>query len=666
MLRHIDILRYVDQQWSFMAANACVPVKVALQLMDHSSLGLADQQDQFQRVHAQLQSALRSVVNDHHQGFNSSIGTFHQIQASIQASQQRVRDLRLALLDAKSNLGTARPELHAYATTSQEYDKMLVLLSQIQELQAIPAKSDALVTDKKFLGAVDVLHKGLRLVRNPDLADITALSELQLYLSNQEHSLADILVEELHNHLYLKSPYCESRWKQHLPDQPLNGNTSHAAHSQHYRRYLDSVDLSQPMTQDLFSNPEVDTFAYQRLLLESLNRLSRLDAALDAIEQRLPVEIARIVDKCYQDVQVRHAGRSTVRAHQDHLGTNQGPVGYRQAHVIDDILATMYARFEAIAESFRVSHEVLLAISRRTPTQDSKMLRSFHELWKIYQSQIRALLHDHLSTSATASGRSRRDNDISINIFSSHARDKHQKLFKLADTDVKSLALASEKEDLEHIFRASVPGLVSHHAAVTAPLSSETTADGSVASHKILVDPSVFNMSILLPISLSFLTKLKELVPPSSNIVISTLTSFLDDFLVNVFLPQLEDTIVDQCSTALLTGDMCNEDTNWQAHATRPVSKSAVQYYKILSSFCKLLDGLPAEQSFTTLIIAQIRVFYRRSREVYDSLMSRPELESGTTRKARRSAQLAEVGEVCQILKVKFEPGRQAEQPSVS
>ena len=31
-------------------------------------------------------------------------------------------------------------------------------------------------------------------------------------------SLTDILIEELHDHLYLKSPYCQGRWKAFSPN----------------------------------------------------------------------------------------------------------------------------------------------------------------------------------------------------------------------------------------------------------------------------------------------------------------------------------------------------------------------------------------------------------------------------------------------------------------
>ncbi|KAJ8608005.1 hypothetical protein MRB53_039911 [Persea americana] len=64
-----DTLRYIERQWAFMAEQDCVPVKIALQLKDASSLGLMDQYDQFQDTHQQLQNALKVIVNEHHQGF---------------------------------------------------------------------------------------------------------------------------------------------------------------------------------------------------------------------------------------------------------------------------------------------------------------------------------------------------------------------------------------------------------------------------------------------------------------------------------------------------------------------------------------------------------------------------------------------------------------------
>ncbi|KAI7695466.1 hypothetical protein KC353_g17857, partial [Hortaea werneckii] len=183
-----EVLRFIQSHYPFMASSECIPIKTALQLMDDSSLGLADQYDQFTDVHQQLQNALKTIVNEHHQGFNSSIGTFHKIQNAIANSQHRVRTLRSGLLQAKGSLGTAgRPELRAFATSSQSYDSMLQVLGEIEQLQAVPERLEAQISEKRFLDAVGTLQEALSLIRKPETEDIGALSDLRVYLSNQEH-----------------------------------------------------------------------------------------------------------------------------------------------------------------------------------------------------------------------------------------------------------------------------------------------------------------------------------------------------------------------------------------------------------------------------------------------------------------------------------------------
>jgi exocyst complex component 4 len=102
---------------------------------------------------------------------------------------------------------------------------------------------------------------------------------------------------------------------------------------------------------------------------------------------------------------------------------------------------------------------------------------------------------------------------------------------------------------------------------------TSTNLDGSATGHKLLVEPTVFNMGILLPPSLDFLNRLKEVVPPGSDIVMSTLTSFLDDFLVNVFHPQLDETLVELCSQAFIDLDSFQQDPHWTKHSKKPIFK---------------------------------------------------------------------------------------------
>lgn len=58
-----DVLQSIQRDWDFMASADCVPVQVALHLMDTSTLGKAEREPEFLNVHEQIQETLKSIVN---------------------------------------------------------------------------------------------------------------------------------------------------------------------------------------------------------------------------------------------------------------------------------------------------------------------------------------------------------------------------------------------------------------------------------------------------------------------------------------------------------------------------------------------------------------------------------------------------------------------------
>ena len=134
--------------------------------------------------------------------------------------------------------------------------------------------------------------------------------------------------------------------------------------------------------------------------------------------------------------------------------------------------------------------------------------------------------------------------------------------------------MKAEQDELDEILRSSVPGLVSKSRQKQS--SNKTSRSGQANSgtgHKILIEPSVFNMGLLLPPSLSFIQRLKDIVPVDSNIAMGSLTSFLDDFMVNVFLPQLDETVTELCTLSFISADAFTEDPQWANISPRPVFK---------------------------------------------------------------------------------------------
>jgi hypothetical protein len=145
------------------------------------------------------------------------------------------------------------------------------------------------------------------------------------------------------------------------------------------------------MTDDSTHNPETDTFQYIRLVIEALNKMSRLDMAVDTIEQRLPVELFKVVDKSNNEVAQRHP--SILRAYSaKKKGKAKTEVENEDVRttLLNDLMWTLYARFEAIAESHRVVHDVVAGIVRREnrAASSATLTRGFKELWKLYQSEV--------------------------------------------------------------------------------------------------------------------------------------------------------------------------------------------------------------------------------------------------------------------------------------
>ena len=430
------VLQHINEKWGVITKDECIPAHIALQLMDYSSLGRGNDHEDFNRTSQALQKALKAIVNEHHQGFNSSIGTFHKIQSSIQVSQDRIRTLRISLTDAKANLTVAKPELRGLAMASQNYDEMLQVLAQIEKIQAIPEQLDARISDKHFLTAVDVLQDALRLIRNSSLENIGALADLRVYLSNQESSLTDILLEELHDHLYLKSAYCQTRWKPYSPAtsdvlDPEKSVTNISTGIRPLYRFLTGLNAFIP-SDDASRNPEVDSFEYIHIIIEALNKMGRLEMAIDRIEQRLPIELFAVVEKTNQEVDHRNPAHLRTSQNGDRVGYG---VNLKKSEggdtVLNDLLYTLYSKFEAIAEGHRAVHEITAGIIEREGIRKTGNLMSgFKELWKLFQSEMRSLLHDYLATDGSNTLYTSRDPlGANPNIFHRNPRDKSKVIY---------------------------------------------------------------------------------------------------------------------------------------------------------------------------------------------------------------------------------------------
>jgi len=210
--------------------------------------------------------------------------------------------------------------------------------------------------------------------------------------------------------------------------------------------------------------------------------------------------------------------------------------------------------------------------------------------------------------------------------------------------DSEALELKQEEDEVVSYWQKFVPGLVSLQQSTASAVTTTTQPDGSATGHKLLVEPSVFNITSLLPPSISFLKRLRELIPPGSDIVVSTLSSFLNDFLTNVFHPQLEETLIEMCLQSYVQHDAFQEDPEWARYSQNPIFKGSIAFVEVVSAFCQMLDELTHDQLFSQLVIKQMHAYHDKCVSWYRIMVTRaqarsPDGSNATSLKA--SAQLA-------------------------
>ncbi|CAG8528432.1 3435_t:CDS:10 [Paraglomus brasilianum] len=699
-----DVMRMISNQWDFMLDADFNPVKLALALLDDSSLG--KDYGAFQRTMDTLNKALGLIVNDYYQGFNSSIGTFGGVIMNIEDSQERVCEIKNQLKQCKQSLLSKRADLMQLWFRSQQYKEMIRILDLIEEVKGTPEKLEVLIREKHFLTAAKTLLEAIRTMDRREMAGIGALSDLKRYLKAQQNSFHEVLIEQLHNHLYLKSPYCDSRWVRYSKDQAslpaaifdlnsekeirsvsnhadgigsksqsLSVNTSISINSSLVPRsprspmltsspkpispalpkstspaLNSSGDDEEAIKENLDINPESDSFYYMEIILESLALIGKLPLALETISQNLPIEIYQLVDKTIAEVEERRtvdvfATMNTKKT--DHMNRYffDSPKNETQMEILRDLLWTLYSKLDAVLQGHRFILNVVERISRRPSylkningTQKIRVY-SFIEIWKPIQSELRALLRDYITDDerekdifATPSATM---NDL---IKEKKPRDRSKQLFKFSDTDQTTTIVLDKQynEDITKVLQKSLPdifGKTNGDRIVLSGLVVDKFANTNMTvGHRLVVRPDPFNVSVLFEPTMVFLNNVKNIVSSSGDAGTVDFSVFLDDFVFNVFLPQIEDKVMELFDQATNDPRAFQEDAKYKRFAPLPIVKSASSLMMLIESLCSMLRTMSFHKDeYGRMIVRILTKYYVNCFEQYQAIVSKNSLKDDSS-----------------------------------
>lgn len=122
-------------------------------------------------------------------------------------------------------------------------------------------------------------------------------------------------------------------------------------------------------------------------------------------------------------------------------------------------------------------------------------------------------------------------------------------MFRFADTNPKLItkSLREHEDELNRVLKDTVPGLVqgSSETAVQATLVTVGTDErllGIDQHHRLLVKPDAFHISVLFQPTLAFIGRVTGILPSGFESARAS-SAVLDEFILRVYLPQLEEKV---------------------------------------------------------------------------------------------------------------------------
>ncbi|WVW79702.1 hypothetical protein I302_101672 [Kwoniella bestiolae CBS 10118] len=753
-----QVLKKIRKDWPFVLESDFSPSTLALSLLSSqqhqqtSSLPSHPNLSSFLRLHESLSSALQAAVQAHFQSFAASLPQHATFIATLSKAQEQVKNSKEALREARDGFaGKGKSELSGIRARERMVRDMLKILDTIDHLKQIPDQLESLIGDKRFLQASLILVRSLKTINKPELAEIGALSDLRAYFGSQETTLTEILVEELHNHIYLKTFYSDSRWKSYVPGQQtlpiiepqnddlpplppssdltlvtsptINGDVAPLAGpgpSSRFSRYLNHLaakpshdPLLDYMDSDLNSapdvpvishqrsgsntlgqagshgslssllgnshggdsgNPEADSYAYMETLLEALAAMGKLGSALEMISQRVPGEIHALVETTLDEVEERSEARreevdSSLRpssflgpspdsisasrldsslkrrslfspGETNRIEMSLGATGPPQhAAILRDLFWTLYSKLAAVLEGHRVIYEVARWISSRRDFKDFSLSNASTsltipvlEVWRPVQQEVRTLLRTYLTDDSQGSTLDRHPIPTINEVLrdGKWGRDRQKQMFKFADTDTRAVQneIKPIDDQLQQALRVSVPGLVSMQVAGESTLTVLADSDdrySSVGKHRTLIPPNAFNVTTLFQPTISLIQRATFIVPPGFEDATGAFSTVLEDFVVKVFLPQLDERVTASFQQAVSGYDAYQVDRSIGQDFVIPPLKSSVRVMALIHSLCVMLQTTPFHrENYSRLIVGVIVQYYQQCSSRFKELASLP------------------------------------------
>ncbi|CEI89960.1 hypothetical protein RMCBS344292_04296 [Rhizopus microsporus] len=295
--------------------------------------------------------------------------------------------------------------------------------------------------------------------------------------------------------------------------------------------------------------------------------------------------------------------------------------------ILKDLLWTLYSKLEAVLRGHRFIETCARRIKKRLITakaNNSEAINIYHfnEIWRPVQAEIRSILKDYLT--------SQEQSIVSVDEPGTKKgfqdkRDMQKQLFSFLETteDPQVEDAYSELENRLFVsFKKQILGFSGDrpHSTIIDKYANDISSKG----YKVLVKPDAYNVSVLLSPTMAFLNRVKEVFPSYDDHSEEGFGSFLDDFAVNVFLPQIEEKVMQLIQHATVGLDAFQDVRDYKTYSKYPIAKSAVALISVVQSLCRTMHTMPFHtDEYVRLIEIVLLKFYEKCYQRFYSTVAR-------------------------------------------
>ncbi|DBA00361.1 TPA: hypothetical protein N0F65_000546 [Lagenidium giganteum] len=166
-----------------------------------------DQLSRISRYRAIADKEIAGVIDENYSNFNTSLARFTVISNQLEDTRSTLEEVHQRSTDGKNILSSKTKNLRELLLQKYEAKKVIDIINDIQYIEAAPSKIHSMMSEKNFLGAVEMFSRSLDLVFSDKLVAFHAMTGVRNSLMECKQVIEDQLVQELNRIIFMKDAF---------------------------------------------------------------------------------------------------------------------------------------------------------------------------------------------------------------------------------------------------------------------------------------------------------------------------------------------------------------------------------------------------------------------------------------------------------------------------